>query len=165
MKIGLKSLLALLSLLAFSNTNGQNIVEEYQKAKKDSLRIGELDTDFLEYIEKGYTLAKPDNTSNISGVIIFFEGSGFDKKNMSAKQLYTQANIAGYAVLSVSTEIPLDFFFSENSILDAHKIIERAFDKNNLPYNNVFFIGVGLSGHRALKYVEYQLKLIIFQNI
>ncbi|WP_299318073.1 hypothetical protein [uncultured Maribacter sp.] len=159
MKFGLKSVLVLLSILAFLSTNGQNIVEEYQKSKNDSLRIGELDTDFLEYIEKGYTLAKPDNKSNISGVIIFFEGSGFDKKNMSAKQLYTQANKAGYAVLSVSTEIPLDFFFSENSLLDVHKTIERAFDKNNLPNNNVFLIGVGLSGHRALKYVEYQEKI------
>ncbi|SHJ54399.1 hypothetical protein SAMN04488007_0669 [Maribacter aquivivus] len=158
MKFGLKSLLVLISILAFSSSNGQNIVEEYQKAKNDSLRIGELDSDFLKYIEKGYTLATPENGTNISGVIIFFEGSEFDKKNMSAKQLYTQANKAGYAVLSVSTQIPLDFFFAENSILDAHETIERAFDKNSLPNNNVFLIGVGLSGHRALKYVEYQEK-------
>ena len=82
MKFGLKSLLVLISILAFSSSNGQNIVEEYQKAKNDSLRIGELDSDFLKYIEKGYTLATPENGTNITGVIIFFEGSEFDKKNM-----------------------------------------------------------------------------------
>ncbi|SDE85004.1 hypothetical protein [Cellulophaga baltica] len=155
MKIGIKSILIFLLVFSFSKTNGQNIIEEYQKAQNDSIRIGKLDSDFLKYIETGYTLAKPENEKNISGVIIFLEDSGFENKNISAKQMYSQANKAGFAVLSVSTEIPLDFFFSNNSIIDAHKTIKNAFEKNYLPNKNVFIIGVGLSGHRALKYVEY----------
>lgn len=155
MNVGLKSILVFLSVLALSSAKGQKIIEEYHEAKHDSLRIGKLDTDFLKYIKKGYTLAKPYDVRNISGVIIFLEDSGFDKKNKSAKQLYSQANKAGFAVLSVSTEIPLDFFFSDNSILDAHRTIKNAFDKNNLPNKNIFLIGAGLSGHRVLKYIEY----------
>mgnify|MGYP001376113630 FL=1 len=158
MKIRIKSILIFLLLFSFSKIHGQNIIEEYQKAKNDSIRIGELDSDFLKYIEKGYTLAKPENGKIISGVIVFLEDSGFENKNMSAKQMYSQANKAGFAVLSVSTEIPLDFFFSDNSISDAHKTIKDAFEKNNLPNKNIFLIGVGLSGHRAIKYVEYTKK-------
>src|SRR5690606_29803610 len=120
----------------------------------DSLRIGKNDTDFLPFIQKGYTIALPEN-KNINGVVIFLEDSGFDKKNKSAKQIYNQANDNGLAVLSVSTEIPLDFYFSNTSNLDVHKTIIKAFELHDLPNKNVFFVGVGLSGHRALKYVEF----------
>ncbi len=145
-------------MFIYLSTYGQDIIEEYQNAKSDSLRIGKSDTDFLKYIEKGYTLALPDNKSSISGVIIFLEDSGFDQKNKSAKQMYSQANKAEFAVLSVSTEIPLDFFFSETSILDAHNTIEKAFKRFNLPNKNIFIIGSGLSGHRVLKYIEFVKK-------
>ncbi|MDO6820264.1 hypothetical protein Q4597_13850 [Zobellia sp. 1_MG-2023] len=118
------------------------------------MQIGKLDTDFLKFIEKGYTLALPDK-GKINGVIIFLEDSKFDNKNNSAKQIYSQSNQSGYAVLSVSTEIPLDFFFSDISILDAHLAIKKAFKENKLPNKNVFLMGVGLSGHRVLKYVEF----------
>lgn len=139
-------------------TYGQNIVEDYSEPKSDSLRIGIKDTDFLKLISSGYTLALPEKGKHISGVIVFLEDSGFDNKNKSAKQIYSQAFENGYAVLSVSTEIPLDFFFSDKSILNAHKIIERAFKTQSLPNKNVFLVGVGLSGHRALKYVEFANK-------
>ena len=158
MKIELKLLIVCLLIFPISVAHGQNITEEYQEAMNDSLQIGEMDTDFLKYIKKGYTLFRPENNREITGVIIFLEDSGFDLKNKSAKQMYYQANKAGFAVLSVSTEIPLDFFFSDVSILDTHKTIKEAFDKNNLPNKNVFLVGVGLSGHRILKYVEYVKK-------
>ena len=84
MNHGIKSILVLLSVLVLSSAKAQKIIEEYHEAKHDSLRIGKLDTDFLKYIKKGYTLAKPYDVRNISGVIIFLEDSGFDKKNKSA---------------------------------------------------------------------------------
>ena len=155
MKTLFKPLFLLFLTISSMKSFSQNMVEYYEPVKNDSIRIGKLDSDFLKYIEKGYTLAKPEDGKNISGVIVFLEDSGFENKNMSAKQIYSQANKAGFAVLSVSTEIPLDFFFSESSIIDAHKTIKNAFEKNYLPNKNVFLIGVGLSGHRTLKYVEY----------
>lgn len=134
---------------------GQNIIEDYSEPKNDSLRIGKHNTDFLKYISNGYTLALPDNGKQILGVMIFLEDSGFDKKNKSAKQIYALANENGFAVLSVSTEIPLDFFFLDKSILNAHNTIEKVFANQNLSNKNVFLVGVGLSGHRALKYVQF----------
>ncbi|WP_297694695.1 hypothetical protein [uncultured Eudoraea sp.] len=154
----LKSIIIFLSILAYCPIFGQNIIEEYQEVKNDSLRIGKLETDFLKFIEKGYTLALPENQKNISGVIVFLEDSGFDQKNKSAKQIYSEANSKGFAVLSVSTEIPLDFFFSEKSIADAHNTIKEVFKKHSLPNSNIFLVGVGLSGHRVLKYVQFQKK-------
>ncbi|CAM3606835.1 hypothetical protein ZORO111902_19115 [Zobellia roscoffensis] len=157
MKLGLKSIIIILAIWTIMPTYAQDIIEAYSKVKNDSLRIGKLDTDFLKFTEEGYTLALPDN-GKVNGVLIFFEDAKFDNKNNSAKQIYSQSNEAGYGVLSVSTEIPLDFFFSNTSILDAHKTIGKAFKENKLPNKNVFLMGVGLSGHCVLKYVEFVKK-------
>ncbi len=151
------SIQILLIIAAFGLSSvaiSQTIIEDYDNKKEGFYRIGSDDEDLLEFIQKGYTLSLPDDKP-IKGVIIFFEGSGFDAKNKSASQLYGEANQNGFAVLSVSTEIPLDFFFSTESRQVAHDTIQRAFLKNSLPNENVFLIGVGLSGHRALKYVQF----------
>ncbi len=147
-------LLVTIFLLNFSvNTSAQNILENYSSKKNDSLRIGKANKDFLPFIQKGFTLALPEN-ENIIGTLIFLEDSGFDKKNKSAKQVYEQANKNGLAVLSVSTETPLDFYFSEKSVLTSHIIIKNVLKKYNIPNKNIFFMGVGLSGHRALKLIQ-----------
>lgn len=146
-------LLILLSVFCDS-TFAQNLIQEYEPEKNDSIRIGKGEKDFLKYIQKGYTLSIPKK-KKIKGTLIFLEGSEFDKKNKSAKLMYKQANKNGFAVLSVSTEIPLDFYFTNNSSQIVHEIIEKVFKKHNLSNNNIFLLGAGLSGHRAMKYVEY----------
>ena len=135
----------------------QEIIENYAPKSSDSLRIGKTNKDFFPLIQKGFTLSLP-NSKNINGVIIFLEDSGYDKKNKSAKQLYKQATSNSLAVLSISSEIPFDFYFSRSSALSAHKIIKQVFKKYNLPNKNIFFIGVGLSGHRAMKHIEFMKK-------
>jgi len=147
---------SLLLLIVVTSTSAfsQEIVQEYAPSKKDSIRIGIGEEDFLPYIQKGYTLLLPEG-DEIKGVLIFLEDSGYDKKNKSAKQLYTQASENGFAVLSVSSEIPFDFYFSKASALASHETIEKAFEKYGLPNKNIFFVGVGLSGHRAMKHIEF----------
>lgn len=132
----------------------QNILEEYVIKKNDSIRIGTGEKDFLPFIQKGYTLMLPKRRE-IKGVLIFLEDSGYDKKNKNSKQIYSMASKNGYAVLSVSTEIPFDFYFLKNSALSSHQIINQVFEKYNLPNKNIFFIGVALSGHRAMKHIEF----------
>ncbi len=132
----------------------QNIFESYDEKKIDSLRIGIGETDFLPFIQKGYTLMIPKK-KEIQGVLIFLEDSGYDKKNKGSKQLYTSASKSGFAVLSVSTEIPFDFYFSKNSAIESHELIKQVFEKYDLPNKNIFFIGIGLSGHRAMKHIEF----------
>ncbi|WP_272149273.1 hypothetical protein [Tenacibaculum aiptasiae] len=144
----------------------QKIVEHYAPLKKDSLRIGKGPKDFFPYIQEGYTLMLP-NHKKIKGVLIFLEDSGYDEKNKSAKQTYSEALKKNFAVLSVSTEIPFDFYFSNSSIISAHKLIEKAFTDYKLPNKNIFFLGVSLTGHRAMRYIkvskenstDFQLKI------
>lgn len=153
MKIPSKQFI-ILFLLTFSQISfSQKIVKHYESAKMDSLRIGLLEDDFLPYIQRGYTLMIP-RSKTITGVLIFLEDSGFDKKNKNAKQLYNQASEKGFAILSVSTEIPFDFYFSDKSSLSANTQIQKAFSEHDLPNKNIFFLGTGLVGYRALKYIE-----------
>ncbi len=150
-----KEVLFLLVLISFySNAYAQKIIQEYQPLQVDSLQTGPGDSDFLPYIQAGYTLMLPEEQP-IIGVLIFLEDSGYDNKNNSAKQVYNQAANAGFAVLSVSTEIPFDFYFTKGSINTAHQLIKMAFANHNLPNNQVFFLGASLVGHRAMRYIKY----------
>ena len=143
-------LLTIFSIKSFS----QKIVEHYEPVKNDSLRIGTSDNDFLPFIQSGYTLMLPEDKT-LEGVLIFLEDSGYDKKNKNSKQIYNQASEKGFAVLSVSTEIPFDFYFSKASILSTHNLIRQAFTKHNLPNENIFFLGASLVGHRAMRYIKF----------
>ncbi|MFI8606275.1 hypothetical protein ACIGCP_17540 [Cellulophaga baltica] len=148
-------LLFFLFLIIFSGKSfSQEIVENYKPLKNDSLRFGTGDKDFLPFIQSGYTLMLPENKTT-KGVLIFLEDSGYDKKNKSSKQIYNQASEKGFAVLSVSTEIPFDFYLSKLSMISTHKLIREVFDKHNLPNENIFFLGAGLVGHRAMPYIKF----------
>ena len=149
--------LFLILILATSCENKKlqlNIIEDYEVAKKDNLRIGIRENDFFPFIQKGYTLMLPEN-SEIKGVLIFLEDSKYDQKNRSSKQIYHQASKKGFAVLSVSTEIPLDFYFSKSSMNNTHNLIRKVFDKYHLPNDNIFFLGASLVGHRAMRYIKF----------
>ncbi|WP_233702681.1 hypothetical protein [Hyunsoonleella flava] len=132
----------------------QKVVAYYEPAKNDSLSVGTGENDFFPFIQKGYTLMLPEN-KEIKGVLIFLEDSKYDKKNRSAKQMYTQATEKDFAVLSVSTEIPLDFYFSKSSMISAHQLIREVFGTYNLPNDNIFFLGASLVGHRAMRYIKF----------
>ncbi|WP_111684467.1 hypothetical protein [Winogradskyella tangerina] len=149
-----KILLFFVISLFAQSVYSQTIVEDYQPIKNDSLRIGPGDKDFLPYIQSGYTLMLPESNT-AKGVLIFLEDSGIDKKNRNAKLLYELASDKDFAVLSVSTEIPLDFFFTEASMQSVHQTIKSAFKTHALPNENIFFLGPSLVGHRALRYIKY----------
>ncbi|MBV6653186.1 MAG: hypothetical protein KI786_05490 [Mameliella sp.] len=145
----------LILLFAFCSTSmAQSVIETYQPAKNDSIRIGTGEQDYMPFIQKGYTIMLPESKA-VKGVIILFEDSRFDQKNRNAKQLYDHAAEKGFALLSVSTEIPLDFFFSEASMLSAHHLVHEAFITHRLPNKNVFFTGASLVGHRAMQYIKF----------
>ncbi len=141
---------ALANTLCFS----QEIIEYYEPVAKDSLRIGSGANDFLPFIQKGYTLMKPAKQP-VQGVLVLLEDSGYDQKNKSSKQLYTLASENGFAVLTVSTEIPFDFYFTTASMQSTHELIRDAFHKHNLPNENIFFLGASLVGHRAMRYIKF----------
>lgn len=151
-------LFILVILIIFSKTSfSQKKVEYYESAKNDSLRIGTGENDYLPYIQSGYTLMLPEDKV-VEGVLIFLEDSGYDKKNNNAKQIYNQASEKNFAVLSVSSEIPFEFYFSETSLISTHNLIQKIFSEYSLPNKNIFFLGSSLIGHRALKYIEFMKK-------
>ncbi|WP_298311118.1 hypothetical protein [uncultured Aquimarina sp.] len=154
MKTSFKVLFLLFLIFFSMKSFSQKMHEYYESVKNDSLRVGIGENDFLPFIQKGYTLMLPEN-KEIKGVLIFLEDSKYDKKNNSSKQMYTQASEKDFAVLSVSTEIPLDFYFSKSSMISTHKLIKEVFDKFNLPNENIFFLGASLVGHRAMRYIKF----------
>ena len=157
MKKKIKIIVLLLLIIFNLKYFSQKVVAYYQPAKKDSLRIGTGKNEFFPFIQQGYTLMLPEN-KDIKGVLLFFEDSKYDNKNKSAKQLYDLASVNSFAVLSVSSEIPLDFYFSKSSMLSAHKLIQNVFKKYNLPNKNIFFLGASLVGHRAMRYIKFMKK-------
>jgi hypothetical protein len=152
----MKKVLAIFSLFLVFHThlNGQKIYETYTKTN-DSLRIGNGKTDFLPYTNKGYTLVLPDSTKTVSGVIVSLEEDKFDLTNRPKQQIHPYASAKGFAVLYISTGIPADFYFSQHSLSYVDTTLLNTFKKFKLPNRNIFFLGVSLSGHRALKYIEY----------
>lgn len=126
MKIPFKPFFLLILTMFSIPSFSQKKVEYYKPIKNDSIRVGTGDNDFLPFIKQGYTILLPEATE-IIGVLIFLEDSGYNEKNKSARQLYNQATNSGFAVLSVSTEIPFDFYFSEASMLSAHQLIQKVF--------------------------------------
>jgi hypothetical protein len=140
--------------LSTGQVSGQKVIEQYI-SQNDSLRIGFGKTDFLPYNDKGYTLVLPDTTNNINGILISFEDRRYDLKSSSKQQVYREATAKSLAVLYVSTGIPVDLFFSERSLTYVDTTIKSVFIKYHLPNKNIFFLGVNLSGHRALKYIEF----------
>lgn len=154
-QIFIKSFLVVaFQVLLCANSFSQKVFEKYEPLKNDSLKTGVHKNDFFPFIQKGYTLMLPEDKS-LNGVLIFLEDSKYDQKNKSSKQMYNQAQEKGFAVLSVSTEIPLDFYFSKSSYSSTSKIIQDVFTKYNLSNKNVFFLGASLTGHRAMRYIKF----------
>lgn len=154
MKTPIKIIFFLLLIITSMKSFSQKVVQYYEPLENDKLRVGIGENDFMPFIQKGYTLMLPEN-KEIKGVLIFLEDSKYDKKNRSASQMYTLASEKDFAVLSVSTKIPLDFYFSEQSMLSTHTVIREVFNKYNLPNDNIFFLGASLVGHRAMRYIKF----------
>ncbi|HMH20994.1 MAG TPA: hypothetical protein VK563_04425 [Puia sp.] len=137
------------------NASGQKVIESYAP-QTGLLQYGEGPRDFFPLNEKGYTLIMPENDRPLTGVIISLEDGRFDIKGARPQSLiHPQANSKGLVVLYVSTGIPVDLYFSENSLHYVDSILSTVFAKYTIPNKNIFFIGTMVAGHRALKYIEY----------
>jgi hypothetical protein len=147
-------ILLLFCLLSARQTSGQKVIEQY-KSQNKNLRIGFGKSDLIPYNENGYTLVLPGSSSNIIGVLVSFEDRKFDLQTDSTQQIYQKAARENFAVLYVSTGVPADLFFSTKSLEYVDSLMRDVFRSNHIPNKNIFFLGVNLSGHRALKYIIY----------
>ncbi|MFT3702552.1 MAG: hypothetical protein QM802_09290 [Agriterribacter sp.] len=146
--------LLLIFFFSAEQLSAQKIIEQYYP-QSGSLQIGLGKNDFIPLNEKGYTLVLPDTLHNIKGVLISFEDSKFNIQGDTTQQIYREATAKNFAVLYISTGIPVDLFFSTTSLLYVDSVLKNVFTKYNLPNKNIFFLGVNLAGHRALRYIEF----------
>ena len=151
----MKNLTAILFLFILTKqVSAQNTIESYLKLK-GILRIGPGKNDTVSFNDRGYTLLLPGTTGDIKGVIISLEDRKFDLNDNPSHQIYSQATSKGFAVLYLSTGVPVDLYFSEKSLLYIDLLLKNLFNQYKIPNKNIFFLGVSLAGHRALKYIEF----------
>jgi hypothetical protein len=152
-----KTLFAALILLMTAQIHAQKVYETYTPVK-DSLRYGYGQHDVFPCGSKGYTLVLPDSREPVKGTVLVLNDDKINVRDTSRPQeglIHRQANAKGYAALYISTGIPVDLYFSEQSLVYVDSLIRTVFTQYRLPNKNIFLLGSMVSGHRALKYIEY----------
>ncbi len=152
-----KTIVAVLILFLAAQAHGQKVYESYVPVN-DSLRYGYGPHDVFPCGSKGYTLVLPDPKEAVKGTVLVLNDDRVNLQDTTRLQeglIHQQANAKGYAVLYISTGIPADLYFSEQSLLYVDRLIRTVFTQYRLPNKNVFLLGAMTSGHRALKYIEY----------
>jgi hypothetical protein len=154
----MKTLIQSLLLIFFiTPLRSQQVFEEYKKLN-GTLRYGTGKTDVMPYGDSGYTLILPNKSTVTRGSIIMLDDQKINLKDTSDTQhihIEREANTKGYAVIYVSTGIPVDLYFSASSLIYVDTLLKRIFHQFRLPDRNIFLLGSMVSGHRALKYIEY----------
>jgi len=148
---------SLLLFLLIAPLRSQQIFDEYTKLN-GNLRYGAGKSDVIPFGERGYTLILPDKSIATRGSIIMLNDQKTDLSDTSNTQqihIAREANKKGFAVLYVSTGIPMDLYFSAASLIYVDTLMKRIFRQYRLPDRNIFLLGSMVSGHRALKYIEY----------
>jgi len=153
-----KTLISILLLFIFSaQIQGQQIFQQYTKLN-GSLRYGNGTNEIFPFGNRGYTLVTPGAKDSLLGTIVMLDDEKIDLHDSTKRQyirIDREANAKGFAVLYISTGIPVDLYFSTASLIYVDTAMKRIFSQYHLPNKNIFFLGAMVSGHRALKYIEY----------
>ena len=152
-----RTLFIALVLFLIGHVQAQKIYESYTRVN-DSLRYGSGERQVFPCGSKGYTLVLPDGKDEIKGTVLVLNDDRINLQDTSRKQeghIHEQANARGYAALYLSTGIPVDLYFSEQSLQCVDSLLQAVFTQYRLPNKNVFLLGAMVSGHRALKYIEH----------
>jgi hypothetical protein len=153
-----KLLFIALVILATRQGFGQKIYESYTRVT-DSLHYGPGQHDVLPCGSKGFTLLLPDTKEEVKGTVLVLNDDRIDVRDTSRRQknahIHQQANANGFAVLYISTGIPVDLYFSDQSLPYVDSLLRNVFTQYHLPNKNIFLVGAMTAGHRALKYIEY----------
>jgi hypothetical protein len=149
-------------LLFFGSTEAQQIqiIDQYTN-QEGTLRYGKGPEDFMKYDKRGFTLILPEKNQPVKGTIVMLEDFPVDVKDTSKNHcihIDKEAIPKGFAVLYIATGIPVDLYFAPSSPKYVDSVLVTVFKQFHLPRQNIFFLGVMVSGHRALKYVEYRKK-------
>jgi hypothetical protein len=106
--------------------------------------------------EKGYTLILPDDRTDLAGTIVSLEDNKlYSSDTLKYQHFKSEALEKGFAFLIIATGVPVDLYFSEKSLIFVDTLMKNIFTRYRLPDKNIFLLGILVSGHRALKYIEY----------
>jgi hypothetical protein len=138
-------------------TQGQQVFQLYTQ-QNGTLKYGNSPANIIPYSNRGFTIVLPEKSQSVRGTILMLEDNPVDLHD-TTKTVYSQiekeACPKGFAVLHISTGIPLDLYFSLSSLQYVDSVLASAFRQYHIPNQNIFLLGVMVSGHRALKYIEY----------
>ena len=132
-----------LLFLFIAPLRSQQIFEEYTKLN-GNLRYGTGKNDVMPFGDRGYTLILPDKSIATHGSIIMLDDQKINLYDTSDTQhihINREANARGFAVLYVSTGIPVDLYFSETSLIYVDTLLKRIFHQYHLPDRNIFLLG------------------------
>lgn len=143
------------ALLAAQGGFSQRVIDNYAP-QHGQLRYGPGQNDVFPYGDKGFTLVLPGDGRPVTGTVVDLEDQRVSAANSVGNQEFgSEAMKKGFALLTISTGVPVDWYFSESSMQFVDSVMHDTFVKYQLPNKNIFFLGIMTSGHRALKYIEY----------
>ena len=105
----------------------------------------------------GYTLVLPED-NEAEGLIVFLNSHRDAGKVVENPSLEFYALRYNLGILFITTGNRLEFFFSDDSIKKVDRYIGEVVETYNIPKENLFFVGMSLSGTRALKYAQFCVK-------
>jgi len=136
-------------ILSLGTVHAQKMIRKYED-QTDSLAIGK--NGYLKYASGGFTLFLPK--AKPRAVIISLDERPFNESDTAAF-LHPAALKQNLALLYVSTGRPVDLF-DEGSVNYADSVLTNVFSKYQLPADHLFFLGVNLSGHRAMRFLNHE---------
>ncbi len=102
-------------------------------------------------VEPGYTLWLP-KVESIKGLVVFTHAR---RELKESDELIDYALSQNLAVVYVTTDNRLEFFFKQERLLEVECFLKEILDKHDIPESNMLYCGMSLEGTRALKLAIY----------
>jgi hypothetical protein len=116
----MKALISFLLLFIFSlQIQGQQVFQQYTKLN-GCLRYGNSNNECLPFGNRGFTLITPDKQDPLLGTIVMLEDDKIDLQDSTINRyipIDREASAKGFAILYISTGIPVDLYFSAASLI------------------------------------------------
>lgn len=154
MTIRFSSFLLLLFLIS-SICFAQQQFTDYEELE-GSIQVGPTEEIAIDKTARGYTLLLPDYEKEIRGLVVMFEGRRITLSNIPEEMgIHPHVFRRGLGVLYVSTGIPANFFFEEESMITVKNLINKASENHNVSIDSLFYTGMSIGGTQALKFAIF----------
>jgi len=153
--------LAIAGLVMVATAQTAVVTESYEKVE-GLLRIGPDPQRQIYLTERGHTLIRPDDTTDIAGVTIFFQRGRIPVSDTVAPEpgsFDAESLARDMAIMHVATGNPLDFFFDDTTMIWAANHIQAVLEQHAMRNTPVFLAGLSLGGTRALRFSRF-----LFEN-